>query len=97
MFGSLQFTKIFTNFFRTVDLFPRSFDRCRIKIPTRLILPFTNIIVYSLSENHPAFITSITPQELLQNYPGAKQLVTSNIFHYDHGHQTIRLRSPFPT
>jgi hypothetical protein len=78
-------------------LFPRSFDRCRIKIPTRLILPFTDIIVHSLSESHPAFITFITPQQLLQNYPGAKQLATSDIFHYDHGLQTIRLRSPSPT
>lgn len=91
---NLQFINIFTNFFRTVDLLPRSFDRCHINISTCLTLPFTDIITHFLPESHPAFVTFIPPQQLLQDYPGAKKLLASDIFHFNHELQIIQLRHP---
>ncbi|KAI9362618.1 hypothetical protein BD770DRAFT_440574 [Pilaira anomala] len=53
-----------------------------------------DIIAHFLPESHPAFVTFIPPQQLLRDYPGAKKLLASDIFHFNHELQIIRLRHP---
>ncbi|KAI9274039.1 hypothetical protein EDC94DRAFT_117898 [Helicostylum pulchrum] len=90
--GNLHFLIIFNNFFRTIDMLPRSFDRCHVNASTCLSFPFLDIITHSLPESHPAFITFTIPQQLLQNYPGVKKLLTSDVFLFDLDRQVLRVR-----